>query len=236
MQAPTTKTPVSKCLDLGAYSARMLVKFPAHPALVPLAAQMQSVSQALFAAQTGYADAVKAILPTRVDVKYENFVSDRRIRLTQQKAEMADGKKGGAFATHAFPEGSAPIVRLLGMSQIKGMSDLAGRLTSLASRWPEAAAEGQAITQFRDAYEAAIKGRTEAGQTSTNLRAARDVAKENFLTVYAEFMSRVAAEFPRDTAMQDLFFDDVRARSSAAQADDADAEPIAEGGVAPPAP
>ena len=39
MQAPTTKTPVSKCIDLGAYSARMLVKFPAHPALIPLAAR-----------------------------------------------------------------------------------------------------------------------------------------------------------------------------------------------------
>ena len=108
MQTPTGRTPVSKCLELAAYSARMLIKFPAHAGLALFAAQMQTAAQALSDAQTAYADAVRAILPTRVDVKYENFVSDRRIRLTQQKAEMADGKKGGAIAKQGFPEGSAP--------------------------------------------------------------------------------------------------------------------------------
>jgi hypothetical protein len=236
MQIPTSKTPVSKCLDLAGYGTRMLVKFPANAALAPLAAKMQSISQALSNAQDAYADAVKAILPTRVDVKYENFVSDRRIRLTQQKAEMADGKKGGAIAAQGFPEGSSPIVRLVGPSQVKAMSDLAGRLAALAAVWPEASAEAQAITQFRDDYEAAIKGRNNAGQAATNLRAARDVAKESFLTAYAEITSRVSAEFPRDTAMQDLFFDDVRSRSTAAQADDPEAEPSAEGDETPKAP
>ena len=234
MQIPTSKTPVSKCLDLGAYSTRMLAKFPANPDLAPLGAKMAAATQALSTAQTAYADAVKAILPTRVDVKLENFVSDRRIRLTQQKAEMADGKRGGAFAAHAFPEGSASIVRLVGPSQVKAMSDLAGRLASLAAVWPEATAESQAITQFRDSYDAAIQGRDSAGQTATNLRAMRDVAKEAFLTAYAEITSRVAAEFPRDTVMQDLFFDDVRAQSAAAQADAPEAAPVAEGGETPP--
>ena len=236
MQLPTAKTPVSKCLDLAGYSTRMLAKFPANPDLAPLGAKMASVAQALSSAQTAYADAVKAILPTRVDVKFENFVSDRRIRLTQQKAEMADGKKSGALATQAFPEGSAPIVRLVGPSQVKAMSDLAGRLAALAAIWPEAAAESQAITQFRDEYAAAIQGRDTAGQTATNLRAMRDVAKEHFLTAYAEITSRVSAEFPRDTVMQDLFFDDVRAQSAAAQADEPAAEPSAEGVEAPKAP
>ena len=236
MQLPTAKTPVSKCLDLAAYSTRMLAKFPQNPALAPLGAKMASVAQALSSAQTSYADAVRAILPTRVDVKYENFVSDRRIRLTQQKAEMADGKKGGAIAAQSFPEGSSPIVRLVGPSQVKAMSDLAGRLAALAAVWPEASSEAQAITQFRDAYDAAVKGRDSAGQTSTNLRALRDVAKEGLLTAYAEITSRVSAEFPRDTAMQDLFFDDVRAQSAAAQADEPGAEPSVNGAEAPPAP
>jgi hypothetical protein len=236
MQTPTAKTPVSKCLDLAAYSTRMLAKFPGTPALAPLAAKMQSAAQALSTGQTAYADAVKAILPARVDVKYENFVSDRRIRLTQQKAEMADGKKSGTRVTQAFPEGSSPIVRLVGLSQVKAMSDLAGRLAALAAVWPEASAEAQAITQFRDDYDTAIKARDNAGQTSTNLRAMRDAAKESFITVYAEITSRVAAEFPRDTAMQDLFFDDARARSTAAQADDPEAEPSAEGDETPKAP
>jgi hypothetical protein len=236
MQTPTARTPVSKCLDLAGYSTRMLSKFPGTPALAPLAAKMQSAAQVLSAAQTAYADAVKAVLPARVDVKYENFVSDRRIRLTQQKAEIADGKKGGAIAAQGFPEGSSPIVRLVGPSQVKAMSDLAGRLEALVAVWPEAADEAQAIAQFRDSYDAAIKARTHAGQLSTNLRAARDVAKETFLTAYSEITSRVSAEFPRDTTMQDLFFDDARARSTAAQADDPEAEPSAEGDETPKGP
>ena len=234
MQIPTARTPVSKCLDLAGYSTRMLGKFPQNPALAPLGAKMASAAQALSSAQTAYADAVKAILATRVDVKFENFVSDRRIRLTQQKAEMADGKKGGAIAAQSFPEGSSSIVRLVGPSQVKAMSDLAGRLAALANVWPEATAECQAITQLRDDYDVAIQGRDSAGQAATNLRAMRDAAKESFLTVYAEITSRVAAEFPRDTLMQDLFFDDVRAQSAAAQADAPEAPPVAEGGATPP--
>jgi hypothetical protein len=233
MQTPTNKTPVSKCLDLAAYSVRLLVKFPANQALAPLAEKMQSAGQVLQRAQTNYADAVKAILPTRVDVKYENFVSDRRIRLTQQKAEMADGKKGGVIATQAFPEGSAPIVRLVGESQVNEMSLLAGRLAALAPLWPEAPAESQAISQLRDSYKTAVEGRHSAGQNAKNIRAIRDVAKESFLTAYAEITKRVGAEFPRDTVMQDLFFDDVRARSTAAQADEPEAEPPAEEEPAP---
>lgn len=58
---------------------------------------------------------------------------------------MADGKKGGAFATQAFPGGSAPIVRLVGPSQVKAMSDLAGRLAALAAKWrPSAPAPARA--------------------------------------------------------------------------------------------
>jgi hypothetical protein len=176
---------------------------------------------------------VKAILPTRVDVKYENFVSDRRIRATQQKAELADGKKGGAIATHAFPEGSAPIVRLVGLSQVEQMVNLEGRLMALAPLWPDAPAEAKAIGQHHVDYKKAIDGRTNAGQVATNLRAVRDVAKEHFLTTYAEITSRVSAEFPRDTPMQDIFFDDVRGRSAAEQADDSAAETPAEGETTP---
>ncbi len=234
MQTPTSKTPVSKCLDLAAYTTRMLAKFPGNAGLAPLAAKLQSASLALSTAQNAYADAVTAILPTRVDVKYENFVSDRRIRLTQQKAEMADGKKGGPIATQAFPEGSAPIVRLIGMSQVDEMANLSGRLAAIAGKWPEAAAEAQAITLLRHDYKTAVDGRSHAGQIATNLRAVRDVAREAFLTVYDEITSRVAAEFPRDTVMQDLFFDDVRAQSAAAQADEPAAAPTADAGATPP--
>jgi hypothetical protein len=58
-------------------------------------------------------------------------------------------------------------------------------------------------------YETALETRRAAGQKASDLRAARNLIKEDFLSVYAEISSRVRAEFPRDRAMQDLFFDDV---------------------------
>jgi hypothetical protein len=229
MQNPTPKTPVTKCLDLAAHAVRMFGKFPGTAGLAPLAAKLTASAQALDESQAKYTAAVKAILPTRVDVKYENFVSDRRIRVTQQKAELADGKKGGAIASQAFPEGSTPLVRLVGMSQVEQMVNLEGRLAALAPLWPDATAEAKAIGQHHLSYKMAIDGRTSAGQVATNLRAVRDVTKERFLTTYAEITSRVSAEFPRDALMQDLFFDDVRSRSAAEQADDSAAETHAEG-------
>lgn len=234
MQNPTTKTPVTKCLDLAAYSGRMLGKFPDTPALAPLAVKMAAAAKGLEDSQAAYAASVTAILPTRVDVKYENFVSDRRVRITQQKAEMADGKKNGAIASQAFPDGSAPIIRLVGMSQVDQMVALEGRLAALAPLWSDAAAEAKVIGQFRSAYKKAVDGRTKAGQAATNLRAVRDVAKEAFLTTYDEITSRVSAEFPRDTQMQDIFFDDARANSAAQQADDPAAVTPAEGATTTP--
>lgn len=224
MQIPTSKTPVSKCLDLAAYSIRMLSKFPSNETLTPLAQGLQTVAETLMTAQASYAGAVKAILPTRVDVKYEHFLADRRIRLTQQKAEVADGKKGGEIANKAFPGGAAPIVWLVGVSQLNEMTDLAARLESLTTVWPAAAEEAAAISKCCDGYKTAIEARQTAAQSANTLRAARDTAKAAFVSKYAELTSKVGKEFPRDTLMQELFFDDVRARSTAAQADEPGAE------------
>ena len=60
------------------------------------------------------------------------------------------------------------------------------------------------------------------GQNVRNNRALRNATKEVFITKYAELASRVAAEFPRDSVMQDLFFDEVRAKFALAEADGAE--------------
>lgn len=219
MQTPTNKTSVSKCIDLAAYAGRMLGKFPANAVLASLATKMAAIAQPLSAAQTSYEAGVKAILLTRVDVKYANLVSDRRIRLVQQNAEIADGKPNGSIEASAFPEGSAPITRLVGASQVKAMVDLEGRLAPLAKLWPASQTEMAAIAEQRADYDAAVKGREAAGQTARKLKAARDVARDAFVTEYTEIIHRVEAEFPRDKAMQDLFFDDVRTASTTAEAD-----------------
>jgi hypothetical protein len=220
MQAPTMNTPVSKCLELATYSIRMLGKFSTNAVLTALASEMAIVKDKLANTQQVYEAAVFDILPSRVDVKYENYASDRRIRLTQQKSEIVDGKKGGRIAKLVFPDGSAPITRLLGESQIQRMIDLEGLLASVEDFWSDAASEKADIAQHRIRYKAAIDLRTAAGQTSRAKRALRNAAKEAFITKYVEIISRVEAEFPRDKQMQDLFFDDVRTKSALVQADE----------------
>ena len=225
MQTPNKKTPLSKCLDLGAYAARMCQKFPANATLQDIAAKLGAATTALDGAQLNYIKTVQAILPARVDVKYENFRSDRRIRLTQQRVEQADGVKGGQLDSLVFPDGSTKIIRLLGQSQVNAMIALEGRLDSVKDLWPDALTEMKEIGQCRADYQAAIDGRTAAGQSAAAKRAVRDVAKDVWLTVYIESQHRVEAEYPRDSTMQDLFFDDVRTPSTAAEADSSEPEP-----------
>jgi hypothetical protein len=220
MQTPTMKTPVSKCIELATYAIRMFGKFPTNVVLTSLAAEMTSAQANLGTTQQDYTVAVEEVLPARVDVKYENLMADRRIRLTQQKAEMADGKKNGRIMGLVFPDGSTPIMRLQGASQIQAMSDLEGRLESAAGLWTEAMSEKADTTKQRESYAAALKYRSDIAQKVRDKRAKRNAAKDAFITKYVEITSRVAAEFPRDGIMQDLFFDEVRAQSALAEADE----------------
>lgn len=87
--------------------------------------------------------------------------------------------------------------------------DLEGRLEALSGTWDAAAAEQASIKKLRSQYETALKQRREAGQNASNKKAARDAAKEDYLDVYAQVAARVKAEYPRDRAMQDIFFDTV---------------------------
>ncbi|MDC3957008.1 hypothetical protein [Polyangium jinanense] len=219
MQSPMRNTPVSKCLDLASHSVCMFGKFSSHPAFVALEEKMSAGAAELAAAQAEYEKAVKAILPRRVDIKYENYLSDRRIRLSQQKIEIADSKRNGRIASLVFPEGSAPITRLVGPSQVEAMINLEGRLAAAQSLWSEAEAEKVEISAFRQRYQAALENRQNAVQKARDLRAARNAAKDKFLTMYAEVMARVQAELPRDKVTQELFFDEVRTRSALAIAD-----------------
>ncbi len=220
MQTPTMKTPVSKCLELATYSIRMFGKFSTNIVLTGLAAEMSAAKTNIATAQQQYETAVKEVLPARVDVKYENHASDRRIRLTQQKVEIADGKKGGRIAGLVFKDGSTQITRLLGDSQIQAMSDLEGCLESAVTLWPEAADEKIDIAKHRESYATALKYRKDLRQAVRDKRAMRNASKEAYITRYAAITSRVEAEFPRDSAMQDLFFDEVRSKSALAEADE----------------
>lgn len=231
MQLPTTKTPVSKCVALGRYAAAMLGKFTNKPVLLSLAASMTAATDPLEAAQGAYATSVLALILPRVGVRFNDYSSDNVVRALLRQAEMFDNKKGGPTSSFLFSEGITPIIRPVGQTQVDAMEKLEGKLDALAS-WPEAAAEKAKLTTAREAYATALKDRNTAMLASAGSRAKRDMAKEDFLDVYATVAAKVKAEFPRDRAMQDLFFDKVTSAVVADEDDDEnDATP-----PAPPAP
>jgi hypothetical protein len=158
------------------------------------------------------------------------------VRATLRKAEDADDGKGGKIASIAFPEGMTPIIKPVGATQVKEMEDLEGRLKALSETWDAAAAEQASIEKLRAHYETALKQRKEAGQNASNKKAARDTAKEDYLDVYAQVAARVKAEFPRDRAMQDLFFDTVSDAGSPIEESGTDEDDIGDTGSAGDAP
>ena len=114
------------------------------------------------------------------------------------------------------------------------MKDLEGRLGAAKSLWPDAESEQAETKEYRERYAKALKSRAEKGQNARNLRAERDAEKGRFLKTYVGIAHQVEAEFPRDRVMQDLFFDEVRGRSTEEQASGDEEVPEGdEGGVAP---
>ena len=209
LQIPTPKTPVSKCIALGLYSQSMLGLFPANPALAALSTTISTATSALAAAQGAYAEAVLALIAPRVLVRFADYSSDMAVRASQRAAESADGMKGGKIGGAVFPDGVTPIVRPVGATQVTEMRALEGRLEAAMALWPGAGAEKAKITDQRTKYEAALAARRTAMEKTADLRAKRDAVREDFLDVYAATASRVKAEFPRNRASQELFFDKV---------------------------
>jgi hypothetical protein len=224
LQVPASKTPIARCVQLALYSGQMLSRFPQNPNLQQLAARMDSAGAILDDVQAKYIASVKTIVRSRVDVRFADWSSDNVIRMAQRAAEIADGKVGGTIASRLYPGGITPIIKPIGATQVQEMRDLESRYEVLSATWPQAASEKDKITTARKSYEDALGARRDALQNAGNARTARDLAKEDFLSVYSEIASRVKAEFPRDRKMQDLFFDEV---SSAGQDTPAD-EPTAE--------
>ncbi|UQA55928.1 hypothetical protein [Polyangium aurulentum] len=224
------KTPVVKCETLASYAQTILNKFPQNPALTAVAQKLGAAATALAAAQAAYVAAVRDIVTTRAEVKWNDHTSDDGVRKVQRDAESADGHKGGRIASAILPNGITPIVKPVGSTQCQAMRDLEGRLEAMTASWPGASAAYQHIASLRSEYEAALAARQAAVQKASNLRAARDLAKEDFLDVYAEATARVKAEFPRNRRMQELFFDKVWDTDAAEQSAEEEAEePTGEG-------
>jgi hypothetical protein len=212
MIMPDENTPVERCAEMSAYTEHMLAKFADNPRLVALIPRLGTSRDTLEAADLALRSEQRALMRLRIDVDFENYLSDRRVRRTRKMVEMHDGRRGGRIAAQILPDGSLDFSRIQGAKQIEAMRALEARLAATGDIWPEAVSELGDITQHRMRYGAAISARDEGLQRVKDLRTTRNAARERFLQVYAEVVSLVAAEFPRDRETQELFFLDARER------------------------
>lgn len=213
MILPTKNTPVRRCLDMALYTEQMLAKFPDHPRLAEQVPRLRAGSSALESAELAYAGELRVLMRLRIDVDFENYLSDRRVRRTRKLVEMHDGRRGGRLAAQILPDGSLDFSRIQGARQIDEMRSLEARLAATQDVWPEAAGELGDVAQHRMRYSIALTARDEGLRRVKDLRTARDAARERFVLLFAEIASLIAAEFPRDRQTQDLFFLDARVRS-----------------------
>lgn len=217
--SPTMKTPVEQCEHKSLYRAMMLGKFSSIPALDGAGIKLGAATENLLAKQAAYNAKVKALIVARVELKYVDLMADKGVRMGLRVAEIEDGAPGGRVASVLFPNGTTPIIRPVGGTQVKEMRALEGRYKEVESIFPAASAERQKITALREHYEAALTARVQGMEQAAQARAARDLAKEEFLDVFAEVVNRIKAAFPRNKKMQDLFF--LRTKPAGTTDDDA---------------
>jgi hypothetical protein len=207
MQTPGSKTSPDKCIRLSLYAQRMLGKYPQNLVFVDAADKLKVSTDTLDAAQKAYMQAVLDIILARVDLKFADVEADREVSNLQRRTVLADGEAGGPIEAAVFPEGSTAIVKGFGQTEIDSLSALEGRLHAQKDNWNDALKEEATIADYRSKYEGALAARASAKKNARDLRAVRDAARESYVTTYTKVTFLVKAEYPRNTKMQDLFFD-----------------------------
>jgi hypothetical protein len=211
---PTIKTPVDRCEYMSLHTCAMLRKFKSVAALDGLADKLEDATSNMLKKHDIYREKVKALVVLRVEVRYIDLESDNVVRMRLKQAEIADGKPGGRVVATLFPNGSTPIIKPVGATQVKEMRALEGRYVEVEGIFPTAADERKKVEAARTEYEAALVGRNKGMEESAQARAGRNLAKEEYLDVFAEVAARIKAAFPRDKRMQDLFFLEERTAGS----------------------
>lgn len=203
---PTMRTPIERCEEKSLHTQAMLSKFSDVTALMGLDTILASATNTLLARQSELVAKRKALILLRVEVAMCDRVSDKVVRACQKRAEIEDGKAGGRITTTLFPNGSTPIIKPVGSTQVDEMRQLEGRYDNVASIYSGAADDRSKVATERTRYESALVARKNGIEQVTQARAARDLSKEEFLDVFVEVAARIQAAFPRDKKTQELFF------------------------------
>ena len=215
MQLPSRDTPVSRCETLAHFTAASSRRYVAlMEPTAEIASQLVGIVNALegglatlMATQDAYRSGVLACIAPRVEVKLVDHKADNEVRSGKRAADDA----GKDVAAAVYPDGTTPIIRPIGQSEVNELRLLEGRILAAVPRWTGATASHARIAHVRTQYETALTNRSNALSAAAHKRALRNAAKEDFLDLFAKAAGTIKALFPRDRAVQDIFFDDVRA-------------------------
>lgn len=139
-----------------------------------------------------------------------------------RSVKRAADDAGEDISAAVFPTGVTPIVRPVGQTEVTQLRALEGRINAAAS-WTTKDAQLARVSGIRVTYETALKNRADGMIAAGAVRALRDVAKEDFLDVFAQVAAGIKQLFPRDKKRQDALFDKSRtSRASEEDAEDAD--------------
>jgi hypothetical protein len=235
MRSITMATPVSKCQEVADHAVHMLAKFPENPRLAEMSRRLSEGFRSLEAAELAFQAAKRAAQRTRIDVRYENYVSDLCMRRVKKQVEAQDTHRGGRV-TSLVSDGAPDFTRLQGKKQVDAMRQFELRLVSVQDIWTGAVVEVAKVIEHRMRYEDALDAREQGKRDTQEARVNRNTAKERFVQLYAEIISLVKAEFPRDRHTQELFFlDPYPGRGGTGEADD-DIDDIDDGDELPELP
>lgn len=206
MAIPSKGTPIPRCIQAACYTERMLQKFPQRPALIAAAQTLSASRIYLKQCWQDVAEADMLSIYARADLVYTDHIADGGVKEAQRQAKSADGPENDRICQAVFKDGITPIVRPVGQAQCDEMRKLEGRLEAAAPLWSDAAKVKGDIEKYRSDYELMLSQRRDAKLLAFNKRAVRDMAKEDLLDVFAKVQGIVKTEFPRNKAMQDMFF------------------------------
>jgi hypothetical protein len=210
MQAPSKTTPTAVCFRLSLYHRKMLERFAEHQALL---ARIGTAESQYRSTHDDYESAVLALVETRVRVRIADYFADQRAKLLELAARGADGGRAGPITKKLFPEGLRTIVQPVGPSEVTELRKLEVRLNNAGG--PLAAEHLPALVKVREEYEAALAERHDGLARVGAKRELRNAAKGIWLDMYSRNQGAVREAYPRDKAMQNLFFDDFRGRAAA---------------------
>jgi hypothetical protein len=121
---PTKDTPIERCEQKSLHTQAMLSKFANVPALQGLGAILAAATNALLAREAELQARIKALILLRVEVAWCDRLSDQIVRDGLKRAQIADGEVGGRITTTLFPNGSTPIIKPVGSTQVDEMVTL----------------------------------------------------------------------------------------------------------------